>query len=227
MASHSFEVHLAKEALASLTPGQTHWMLGWQNRPTEEWDPELAELWWLFTRSAKIASSAFLGHGAQADGEIAREWWRQIADALKAQFERQRDREYASGLICEENENSEPALTALDLGVLVVIALSLAEGKVPSQVSKAGARGARRRSQRLVRLIEVAAHYVHCVRCGRVADPHPIKSVSDAFGVSRQTVQGWTKRYSIAEGVGIFPVDELLSIMNLAGEEYSLSRRQA
>jgi hypothetical protein len=226
MSSHSSRFQALNEASIDLTPGQQRWLLGWQNRRTEEWDSEFAELWWPFVRSSDIATSVLFGGRKKADDEIARSWWRDIANKLTVEFERRRDSEHGQPLDGRTDEDLEPPLPSLDIGILAIIAICLAEGKVPSLISNVRARGAQPRSLRLVRLIEIAVYYVRCAKAGGLTDLRPIKSVSDAFGVSRQTVQGWVRRYSVPENMAIPCNEQLFPIMRSAGKEYSLSRQK-
>jgi hypothetical protein len=74
--------------------------------------------------------------------------------------------------------------------------------------------------------IAYAVFYIRVVRANRIADPAPIKTISECYGVSRQTVQGWIKRGDdLIEDIAEPPIQTLEDRMRWAGETYSYCGR--
>jgi hypothetical protein len=74
--------------------------------------------------------------------------------------------------------------------------------------------------------IAYAVFYIRAVRANRIADPAPIKTISECYGVSKQTVQGWVKRGNeLLEDIAEPPIQTLEDRMRWAGETYSYCGR--
>jgi hypothetical protein len=119
-----------------------------------------------------------------------------------------------------------PCLPTNALLRLSRIAGALATGNVPEPVRHASARDGRRMWPAERMHIAYAVFYIRAVRADRITNPAPIKTISECYGVSRQTVQGWIKRSDeLIEDIAEPSIQTLEDRMRWAGETYSYCGR--
>lgn len=70
------------------------------------------------------------------------------------------------------------------------------QGRTPAVVAAVRAKGRIPPSADEVRDIAIAAAYVHAVRGKHIEDAHPIATVCERFGVTRNTVSSWVRKAS-------------------------------
>ncbi len=123
------------------------------------------------------------------------------------------------------------------LTALKIIVSCLAVGKMPGLAADAISGGRRAAESRERRDIGFAVAYMLAAsttgleQAGEriiIADKSPVKTVCEAFGISRTTAQGWRKKLEPAF-LGLNRIDgELLgSLMRGAGERYKTAGRSA
>ena len=152
----------------------------------------------------------------------AQEWWGGVRSVLSI---------YRRML----KNGSSPNPPPLDLlAILEGQAGYLEVGQIPGPISDAGKEGRRRPGPTETKDIAVAVAYLAATK-GEfehngtkivIEDRHPTKTVSEAYGVKKRTVQGWRNRNEPAW----FAFDDLdaktlTSLMEKAGEGYSIEGR--
>jgi hypothetical protein len=154
-----------------------------------------------------------------------RDWWGAIEAALKV---------YKIALAAKRVLNPPP----LDiLGRLENTASYLAVGQMPGVVADAISEGRRGAASSERHDIGIAVAYMmaastsgleHAGEQIIIADESPVKTVCEAFGISKTTAQGWRKKIEPASP-GQDPIDgEILgSLMRQAGERYKAAGRSA
>lgn len=120
------------------------------------------------------------------------------------------------------------------LAALAGLAGHLAIGDIPSPISHAAVNGRHSMKPRERLDIGLAVAYIAAAKSGiehfgeviLIADKSPIKTVQEAFGVPRQTVQRWVNTVAPC-GLGSNPIDaEILeSLMRQAGQRYRIAGR--
>ena len=123
------------------------------------------------------------------------------------------------------------------LTALKIIVSYLAVGKMPGLVADAISEGRRGAESRERRDIGFAVAYMMAASTTRfehageqiiIADESPVKTVCEAFGVSRTTAQGWRKKIEPAFlGLNRMDGDILGSLMRDAGARYKVAGRSA
>jgi hypothetical protein len=158
-------------------------------------------------------------------GKALRDWWGTIEAALKV---------YKIALADGRVLNPPPLEILAGLEITVSC---LAVGKMPGPVADAiseGRRGAESRERRDIGFAVaymIAASTTGLEHAGEqiiIADESPVKTVCEAFGVSRTTAQGWRKKIQPAFlGLNRIDGDILGSLMRDAGERYKADGRSA
>jgi hypothetical protein len=145
--------------------------------------------------------------------KLARAWWAACDRLIREYLKRS-----AAG--------PHPCLPTNTLLRVSRIAGALATGNVPEPVRYASARDGRRMWPAERMHIAYAVFYIQAVRADRITDPAPTKTISECYGVSRQTVQGWIKRGDeLIEDIAEPPIRTLEDRMRWAGETYSYCGR--
>jgi hypothetical protein len=159
------------------------------------------------------------GHEFQA---LLREWWASIEALLNFYVEE----------VCL---NMPPRVLPFGL-VNAFKGLSgyLAVGNIPAPIADVVARGAHAPGPSEKRDIGVAVAYLMAAQGGIehfgerivIDDRAPVKTICEAFSVSRATAQGWRKKFK-PDGLGMNPINAeiLKSLMRQAGERYRLAGR--
>ena len=102
----------------------------------------------------------------------------------------------------------------------------LAVGNLPGPIRDCiSRRGARAPGPSEAKPIAIAVAYVKAVRAGAITDRSPIKTVNNAYGVSRQTAQRWVRETAPLDGWREYPADHLQWLMEEAGRRHKFAGR--
>lgn len=86
----------------------------------------------------------------------------------------------------------------------------LGRGIIPSPISEVSGRGRPRIGPDEERHIAWASAYINGARIGEIEDPHPVKTIGDAYGVERQVAQRWAgARLPESLGVGGYSAENV------------------
>lgn len=145
----------------------------------EEWDM-------LMQRERELRSAAFVaardGHPKHSRGAALREWWSCVSMILNA---------------CVQGSHGDKFDRSLPLDLFKIIsnfAADMAVGNLPGPIRDVAERGRGGIGPREQRHIDIASAYIQAAKRGELVDRSPVKTVADAYGVARQTVQRWAKR---------------------------------
>ncbi len=153
-----------------------------------------------------------------------RRWWATVEDILAI---------YARAL--GEGINMHPPPVDI-LHSMKSFAGYLAAGQIPGPIADAASEGRRSPGPDERRDIGFAVAYLLAATTGfehmgeriSIQDGSPVKTIMEAFGVHRTTVQGWKKSVAASNpGIHRADGDLLASLMMKAGEQYKIAGRSA
>ena len=109
-------------------------------------------------------------------------YWHHLQSAISDRF-----RAFA-----DDRSGERPALRIPLLNALADAFESLPQGYVHPLVRPARKKSGQRTWPAMKRCQIIALHYIKRAKLGDVRDPHPVKTVSVAFGITRRLVRFWT-----------------------------------
>jgi hypothetical protein len=158
-------------------------------------------------------------HGSPAARKALRSWWDSVAVLLHMYT---RTSNWPNG-------QDAPPLHHLPwplMHILAEEAFHLANGTVTDLTSGVMAKGAPPPGPQETMDRGIAVRYVREAKAGRVADSTPVKTVSEAFGVTRRTVQDWVKWLSDCDEPAAFvKAENLTEALGAAGIRYQRAGR--
>jgi hypothetical protein len=117
-----------------------------------------------------------------ARAKAARDWWRVVSEVM-------------AGCVEGSRRGSLDRAPPVELfRVLELLAGDLAAGNLPSPMREAVSRGRGGMGPTEQRHIAIAAAYIQAAKRGDLDDKTPIKTITEAYGVTRQAAQAWGKR---------------------------------
>ena len=109
---------------------------------------------------------------------------------------------------------------------LIPIAGDLATGRVSPFIEKVrSGRGNLGRGRVEKHDLSWAVAYRQACGDGRIKDTHPTKTVCEAYGVAKNTAQGWYKNISPPDGAATLTGDQVREFMEEAGDLYKKAGR--